>query len=161
MIQRGCGLQNADCECSRVCAEGLPCAFAICACALPLAACQPRLQRVQVARHQRRDVGVEDGGRGALELAEFRQDLGGEGDAQAACLGQAPDGLLVGRVGEGEEQADRQRLGPGGDDPVEHGGDLGLVQRRQDLAVRRHPLRHLEAQLVGHGQPARREGQSR
>ncbi len=59
---------------------------------------QPLLQRREIARHQRRDVGVDDGGAEALEFAVFRQHAmrGGHGEARRArsaprSLPRAPD----------------------------------------------------------------------
>ena len=66
----------------------------------------------QVAAEQWREVGVDDGGREALELAEGREDLVRGGDVQVGQrLAQGGgDPPLVARVAEGEQQADRDRI---------------------------------------------------
>ncbi len=68
---------------------------------------------LQVTPEQRREVGVDRGGRAALVLAEARQDLVRGGDVHARQLTAQVRGeaLLVGRIEVGEEQADRHRLG--------------------------------------------------
>ena len=120
---------------------------------------QSLLQRGEVSRHQWGNVRVQDGRRGALEFAVFGQDVGGQGDVEPARRGQRPDRRLVRGVGEGEEQADGKRPGARGHNLVQDRPDLRRVQRHERLAVRGHPFRNLEAQIVGDGQPARRKRQ--
>ena len=62
------------------------------------------------------------------------------------CLAQARgDALLVLGVAEGEEQADRHRLGVGASQPIDQAGDLILGQPL-DHALGADPLRGLEPQ---------------
>ena len=73
---------------------------------------RPSRMRAEVAGHQRQDVGVGDGGRGALVFADFAADLGGEGDRQVGQRGgdDVAGAFLVRGVDVGVEEADRQRL---------------------------------------------------
>jgi hypothetical protein len=104
-----------------------------------LVAC--RLEGMQVARENRPEIGVDCRRRGALVLAELRCDLVGRDDVrlrvpppQLLC-----DGALVGRVAEGEEQRDSDRVGL----------DLGqrLERERLELTVGSDPPAHSDAAL--------------
>ena len=98
-------------------------------------------ERPEVAGEHGPEVGVDRRRRGALVLPELRSDLVRGDDVRvrqpaAKLLRDAP---LVGRVAEGEEQADRHRL------------RLDLGQRveveRLDHACRADPLAHADAAL--------------
>ena len=73
---------------------------------------QPVCEPVEVAAPARPDVGVDDGGREALELAELGDDLVRQGDRGVRLvLGEELTGAqLVARVQEREQEADADRL---------------------------------------------------
>ncbi len=93
---------------------------------------QALLQRGEIALHQRLEVGVEHGGREALELAVLGHHVRGAGDGQSrrAALDRVGDEALVGGVEIGVEQADRHRLRVGGERAVERALDGGRLERR-------------------------------
>ena len=68
---------------------------------------QPLFQRRQIPRHQRRDVGVDDGGAEAFEFAVFRQHAMRGGHGEAGALEVRGDRFLVRRIDVGVQQADR------------------------------------------------------
>ena len=107
------------------------------------------LEPAQVAAEQRREVGVDRGGRAALVLPEAGQDLVRGGDVDAGKL--APQMLgepaLMRGVEVGEEQADGDRLGAALADRLRQPRRLAVVERL-DHALRADPLRRLEAQLA-------------
>ena len=105
-------------------------------------------QRRQMIGDQRLDIGIRDGGRGALVLLPFRQDVVGDRDwlvgAKFAKYLQHP--ALMHRRDVGEKQAHGDRLNAviGGDGL----GDLaraGLVERRVFLAPRGDAATHFKA----------------
>ena len=91
----------------------------------------------EVAADDRLKIGVQRGGRGALELADLRQDLGGAGDVAVG-----PDGLrsgeggeLVGRVGIGVDEDDGEGFGAIGEQVLGETLDFGRVDFVADAAV--------------------------
>lgn len=108
------------------------------------AARQPRVaqagvQPAHVARDPGADVGVEAGSREALELAVERQHLAGEREIGVGTfLPQDPlDALLVGGVEVGMQQADGDGVDPGLGERPRPLAHLVLVERHDDLALRR------------------------
>ena len=71
------------------------------------------LQPVQIAADDRLQIGVERGRRGALEFADLRQDLVRGDDMIVGPDGarRRGGGALVGGIGVGVDEDDRQRLG--------------------------------------------------
>ena len=111
----------------------------------------PPGQPLEVGGELRAQVGVGDGGREALVLAELGEHLARQRDVEVRerFPYRFADLLLVLGVQEREQQADRD------------GVDLGLPQRvdgllhavlveRLELAVGPHPLLHREAQIPRH-----------
>ena len=113
---------------------------------------QLALERGEVAAHHRHHVGVGDRGAGALELAHLGQDLGGEGERHVgrALADHRAHLRLVGRVGVGVQEADRDRLHALGEQPVDGGGRAVPVQRRHHLAAVVHALPDLAPPPAGH-----------
>ena len=107
-------------------------------------------ETLEVAAEKGGEVGVDHGRRAALVLAELRQHLVRDRDVDsleplAQPLRQRP---LVGGVEVGEEQADRDRLGPGPLELIREALDL-LGVEWLDHPVRRDPLGGAEAQVAG------------
>ena len=117
------------------------------------------LQALEIAAHQRLDIGVGRRGDEALVLPDLGHDLARQrdGELRAGFADDAGRFLLMGRVAVAVEEADRDRLAAGGiqlTGGVAHG--LG-IERGDDLAVTVDPLGHLEAELprnqrIGEGQ---------
>ena len=107
------------------------------------------LDAVDVRGHQRPDVGVDDGGRGALVLALLAQNLARERDVRLRELfGQdRAEALLVLGVEVGVEEADRHRLDALRAQAAREQACLGLVERSHDRAVRGDALVQLEAEM--------------
>ena len=116
---------------------------------------QGRREGFDIARHQRRDVGVDHGGRRPFVLAILGEDLAGQRHAQAGCPQRLADKLLVGGVGVAVQQADRHRV-----DISERGSQACERAKRERLehgAVVEHPL--VQAELLAFGdQAAARRG---
>ena len=72
---------------------------------------EPLAQPVEVARHQRADVGVHDDGAGALVLPELRQHLARRRDERGGVGQRFGEHALVIGMEEREQQADRHGLG--------------------------------------------------
>ncbi len=113
---------------------------------------QVGLELAEIARHARQHVGVGDGGRGALVLADLRTDLAGERDRHARqLLGQDRAGAPLMRFGgEAVQEADGDGLDFAA---AQLGRDVAhrlLVERQQHGAVGRHPLGYAEAQIARH-----------
>ena len=104
----------------------------------------------EVDVHQRLEVGVQDRGREALELAVLCHDVGraGHGQAGALALRRVRDRVLVRRVDIRVEQADSHGLGARGERSVERAVHARHVERHQHRAVGVEPLRHLETALA-------------
>src|SRR5207247_8201688 len=92
----------------------------------------------QVAGIQRFQVGIQDGGRGALVLSKFGEDFVTHGDGKVA-EGLA-DHSLVARSQEGEEQANRHRFRLSGTYLLGNSAGLPLRQRPQWASSRVDPL---------------------
>ena len=108
--------------------------------------------RTDVALDRRPDVGVDDGGRGALVLELLGEHVDREGDEGTGE--HLPEDLagppFVGGVREGVEVADRDRLDPGGPGALRRRPHSRLVERMEHLAARPRPLPDLEAELARH-----------
>ena len=92
------------------------------------------VQALEIAPHARAHVGVHHRHQGALVLAELRQDLRGEGDrnVRAGLQHQRLEPLLVGVVGVGVHQGDRDRLHPRVEQLPDRFAGPGLVERLED-----------------------------
>ena len=109
------------------------------------------LELGEEAADDRLHVGVGDDGAGPLVLAAPGRDVRGERNRHlpvsrrpAQALGEErPRRPLVGRVGVGVEQADRDALHPVGGEPLGDRRDRVGVERREHLAVGADPLVHL------------------
>ncbi len=106
----------------------------------------------EVLVRERLDVGVGDGRRRALELADLGRHFvrGGDEDFRLT-LGDELDGLgLVTwvRIGVQEDHGDRGHAGGG--EPLDRRQELLAVERLPDAAVGFHPLGHLAAQIPRH-----------
>jgi hypothetical protein len=102
------------------------------------------LERGEVAVHHRHHVSVGDRGARALELPHLGQDLGrqGEGHVRRALADHRAHLGLVGRVGVGVQEADRDRLHALGEQAVDGGGAVA-VQRGHHLTAVIHALADL------------------
>ena len=100
---------------------------------------QPGEEGGEIALQHRAEIGVGDGGAGALELADLGQDVGGAADVARRHL--VPEDLLraalVGVVDVAVEEAHGHRL------------DAALAQARRDLAQARLVQRLQHLALVG------------
>ena len=103
---------------------------------------------VDVRRHQRSHVGVDDGRRRPLVLTLLPQDLARERDRRGGkLLGEdRPDALLVLGVEIGVQEADGDRVDGELAEPGRQRAHLRIVERLHDRSVRCHPLGELEAQ---------------
>ena len=109
-------------------------------------------EAAQVAAEQGGEVGVDDGGRAALVLAEGGQHLvrGGDVDVRAAPrAGASAIAPLVARVEVGEEQADRDGLGSAARELARPAGRPPPSASASITPSGADPLGGLEAQLVG------------
>ncbi len=107
-------------------------------------------ERPQVGGEQRRERGVERRGGRALVLAEGAHEIAGERQVRAGqqLLEQLAEQALVGGVGVGVQQRDRDRLRLGGSQLLDQlARERGL--EREQRAVRSHALGNREAQLRG------------
>ena len=112
----------------------------------------PRDQGPHVFLHRRADVGVDDGGGGALVLQLPGQHVHRQRDERvrqhlAQNLAGAP---LVGGVGIGVQVADRDRFDTGGADALGRGADSRFVEGAEHFAARTGPLVDLEPMLPRH-----------
>jgi hypothetical protein len=110
------------------------------------------LQPAEIGGEQRSDIGADAGRAETLELADLRQDLAGEIDADP---GQSSPQLfaepaLVGVVEERKQQADGDGVEFGRADRRRQTVDLVLGERRHDLALGADPLGDLEPPAPGH-----------
>ena len=108
-------------------------------------------QALDVARHHGADVAVDHGGLGALVLEHLRAHPRRGRDGQAGGhlgrdLRHAP---LVGVVGVGVQQGDRQRLHAALEQRLEVAPEPPLVQGLDHRAVGAHPLVRLDRELQG------------
>ena len=109
---------------------------------------QPLRQTTEVAPHHGRDVRVGDGRAGPLVLTVLRQEFVGHGDHHPAPARFRGDTSFVGRIEEGEQEANGERLTPAPLDAIEHCGNVCLIQRHDHAAVARDPLAHFEAACI-------------
>ena len=116
------------------------------------------LEHLEVAPDDGLQGGVKHRGRGPLELADLGQDLVARGD-EAGLGPKAADDLgrtpLVGRVGVGVEEDDRDRPTALLRQATRRRFDLQGVDRLADLARGERPFADLEAAVARHD---RREG---
>ena len=107
-----------------------------------------RLQGLNIALHDRKHVGVDHRGGGALVLPDLPQDSAGKAERQVGMFSpdQAGQSFLVLRIGVGVDQADGQRLDAGGADLVDHLLGLPAIQGMNDRAPRVHPFGDFPAQ---------------
>ena len=110
-----------------------------------------RGQSAQVIGKQRRERCVDDGGGGALVLAEGADELAGERDVDVGqqLREQLREQALVGGVGVGVQQRYGDGLGPRAGDLL-HEGAGGACGERLQRAIGPHPLGCAEAQRGGH-----------
>ena len=104
---------------------------------------QARLQPADIARDTRAHVGVETGGREALEFPVEGQHLAGDREVRVGTflLKDLLDALLMSRVEVGVQQADGDGVDPRLPQRPRALAHLRLVQRHDDLALgRRDPL---------------------
>ena len=111
---------------------------------------QPRAQVVEVRGGERHDRRIEHRGARALVLAELRVDLARDREVAEVRREQLPERLLVRGIGVGVQQADRDALDPVRLQLGDERPHLVGRERRQDIALRVHPLGHLEAQVPRH-----------
>ena len=113
---------------------------------------QPRGQAVDVALHDRAEIGVDRGGGQPLELAEFRGDLvaGTQKDVRQLLFEDLTGALFMRGVHEGVEETDGHCLHPGRAQTLGGGAYCVFVQRHVDRTVVQQPFRDLEAQRAGH-----------
>ena len=109
-------------------------------------------QLLQIAGHQRLNIGVGAGGREALVFAQFRADVARQRDPQARQAGRQdlPRAPLVRGVGITVQEADRDTLDLVGAEPLGQPFDGRLVQRQAHAALGVHALGHGVAQLARH-----------
>ena len=111
--------------------------------------CEGVGQVFKIAAYQRKQVGVDNGGSGALVLAVFGQDVAAERDGEMGT-GAAQDlggAAFVLGIAKAVEETDCQTLGRGGGD---FGGGEGqgiLVQGGEDISVNVEPLHRPEAKI--------------
>ena len=107
-------------------------------------------ETADVAVEDRLHGGVHRGGCAALVFAELRKQRVPERDVgvRPGALRDLGGAALVRRVGIGMQKMDDERLAPGGKKRFDALLDLGLVERRQDLAAGAHALADFEAQLA-------------
>ncbi len=110
-------------------------------------------EALQVARHERLDIGVGERGRGPLVFPDLRADLVAERDRHARQRGfeDFARAQFVRRVDVAVQEDDRERFDARRLDLRRERLQRRFVQRLKDLAVRRHALVGLEPQ------PARRQ----
>src|SRR5690606_20216444 len=113
---------------------------------------QLAVQLLQVALDQRLDVGVDDGGAGALVLPVLAAQLmrEGHGNAGTDLLQHLAHGDLVGGVHVAVQEADGHRFDGFLLDALRHLPGRLVVERLEHLALEVHPLGNLEAQVAGH-----------
>ena len=110
------------------------------------------LQRREIVKNWRPDIGIDHRSTGALVLAQLRQDIAGQrnenaGQGSAQYLaGKA----LVDRVRVGMKEADGYGLDLLGAEQFGDAFDIVGIQRCDDLAARPHPLIDLEAEMARH-----------
>ena len=100
-------------------------------------AVEPSEERSEIALQHRAEIGVGDGGAGALELADLGQDVGGAADVAARHLlaENLLRAALVRVVDVAVEEAHRHRLDAALAEPRCDLTQAGLVQRLQHLAL--------------------------
>jgi hypothetical protein len=113
---------------------------------------QPGIEPREVAREDRQDIGVGNGGGAALVLADLRHEVRGEADGEARRFlrHQFRKAPFVHGIGEGVQQADRNRLHARIAQCPDRGARRGFVERRADAAIRHQPFRHLEPEAARH-----------
>ena len=107
-----------------------------------------RVDLADIAPHLRADIGVGDHGRAALELAVFLAELvrGRDEHPGMVLLQDRLGARLVRGVGVAVDEQDRAGLDAALLELDAERGDLRLVERLLDLAVREHALVDLEPQ---------------
>ena len=114
------------------------------------------LEALEVAFGERLDVGVRDGGAHAFVFADLWADFTGDGDADVGKVLGEPvgDKLFVRRVGEGMQEANRNRF-----DVLSDTGGIQLRHQRvevlglywrYDMSKAIESLVHLEPHEAGH-----------
>ena len=113
---------------------------------------EPVRQRGEIVGDARHDIGVDrDRGR-ALVLAHDRHDVGRDRDpaAEPGPAHDFRDGVLVRRVLEAVDQADRDRVHPFGAEGLDGGAHVVERDRLDLAAVGADPPAHREAQIARH-----------
>ena len=111
---------------------------------------QRRLKGFDVARHQRRDVGVDHGGSRPFVLAILGKNLAGQRHVQAGCSQRLADKPLVDGVGVAMQQANRHRIDIS--ERVSQACERAGRERLQHGAIVEHPL--VQAELLAFGDQA-------
>ena len=110
---------------------------------------QPLPELAEVLAHERLDVCVQDGRRGALELAPLRRHLVRRGDRERGMT--LPDAFrrqpLVPWVEVCVEEADRDRLDSLGHEQVDLAVERVEVERHEHRPVACEPLRHFAPEI--------------
>ena len=103
-----------------------------------------------MAAHGRHRVSVDHRGRGAWVLAHLGRDRRGErhGQARGGLAEDLAHARLVGGEARRVQEADGDGLHAFLDEPARDRAHLGLVERRDDTPVHRHPLGHVEAEVA-------------
>ena len=109
-------------------------------------------QRRHVVAHQRADVRVDHGRRGARVLADALREPRAVADVDVgpALAQQRVRAVLVDRVEVAPEVADRQRVDALAEQPLDGRLHLAEIERHDDLAEGVDPLRHLDHVLAPH-----------
>ena len=117
--------------------------------ALEAAFAQRLREAVQIGRDDRNGAGVDRHRGRALELPQLARDVGGDRDVRGGVFLQddLPGAALMGRVGVGMEEAERDGANAEGRDAPRHRAGGVLVERVQHIARVAHALDDLEAQV--------------
>jgi hypothetical protein len=109
-------------------------------------------EAIDVALHDRAEIGIDHGGGHALVFPEFRRDVGRGGNEGVRKLffDDAPRGLLVRGCDEAVEEADRHRLHAGCTERARCVAHGAFVQCGLDAAIVAQALRNLQTQVARH-----------
>ena len=108
-------------------------------------------EALEVASHERKEVGVDDGGGGALILPVLGEDVAAEGDGELG-EGTAQDiggQLFMAGIAETVEEADGEALRCGRGQLLGGACEGGLVEGGQYIAIFIQPFDGFEAQVGG------------
>ncbi|MPL86103.1 hypothetical protein SDC9_32079 [bioreactor metagenome] len=113
---------------------------------------------LDIAREDRRQIGVHDRGRGAGVFAHLRIERAAQREAHTRhhLAHDLAGAALVGGVQHRPDEGDRDRLDALGQEMAAGLAHVLLVQRAVHGAGRQHPLAHAAAQIARHQHPRRR-----